>query len=279
MDLYNIAKRLSRLIPEGSYTNLNQLFIYIKTNKTFQQFTQNFPLEVTIKLTFYLDAVLRNVEKKTVDWSINNNLYTFDMICFGKEPGMVECGYCGGGGTESCDYCGGSGSESCNECGGDGKVDVEDDEGNTEQEECEWCDGEGDLSCDNCGGDGEYNCHRCDGNGEVEDIQEVPEILVTTYIAYDLNLESVIEGFLSEMNEVEDTKFTSEFPVLFAMERKYSSEDIATSSIPKQNWDKCFINKVEDFEPGRFSATGTNYQVLRWVEPGTYYDINEKLLD
>ena len=107
----------------------------------------------------------------------------------------------------------------------------------------------------------------------------VTSISGTSYIAYDLNLESVIEGFLSQMKEVEDTKFTSEFPVLFAMERKYNSEDIATSSIPKQNWDKCFINKVEDFEPSRFSATGTNYQVLRWVETGRFYDINEKLLD
>ena len=134
MDLYNVANRLSRLIPDGSYTNLNQLFIYVNTNKTLQQFTHNFPLETAIKLVFFIDSIKKNIERKYVEWSVNNNLYVFDVICFGESPGGVECDNCSGSGYEDCGSCGGSGDDSCWHCEGTGKQEVEDDEEQDEEE-------------------------------------------------------------------------------------------------------------------------------------------------
>ena len=279
MDLYHIAKRLSRLIPEGSYTTLNQLFIYINTNKTLQQFTHNFPLETVLKLTFYIDAVKKNLEKKQVDWSINNNLYTFDVICFGDAPGDIDCDDCKGSGHDSCGYCGGDGEESCDYCDGTGKVETEDDEGNSDEEDCDYCDGRGYLECDYCGGSGDEDCGSCDGNGYITDYYEVPQITVITYISYDLNLEAEIEGFLSEMKEVEDTQFADNYPVLFTLDKIYNSESIKVSSIPKKNWDKCFINKVGDYNDSNFTSVGTHKQNLVPKNLPDLYDINEKLLD
>ena len=279
MDLYNVANRLSRLIPDGSYTTLNQLFIYINTNKTLQQFTHNFPLETVLKLTFYIDAVKKNLEKKQVDWSINNNLYTFDVICFGDAPGDIDCDDCKGSGYDSCGYCGGDGEESCDYCDGTGKVETEDDEGNSDEEDCDYCDGRGYLECDYCGGNGDEDCRNCDGNGYVTDYYEVPQITVITYISYDLNLEAEIEGFLSEMKEVEDTQFADNYPVLFTLDKIYNSESIKVRSIPKKNWDKCFINKVGDYNDSNFTNVGTYKQNLVPKNLPDLYDINEKLLD
>ena len=279
MDLYNVANRLSRLIPDGSYTNLNQLFIYVNTNKTLQQFTHNFPLETAIKLVFFIDSIKRNIERQYVEWSINNNLYVFDVICFGESPGGVECDNCSGSGYEDCISCGGSGEDSCWHCEGTGKEEVEDDEGNTEEEDCEYCDGSGELTCGDCNGDGSESCNTCDGDGEVGDIKDVPSISVVTYITYDLNLEAELEGLLSNTEDVEDTKFPTNYPVLFTTEDIYNSTNIIVSSIPKKNWGKCFVNKIWDFTPTDFKGTGSYKQVLKLHNQNDYFEMNEKLLD
>ena len=279
MDLYNVATRLSRLITDGSYTTLNQLFIYINTNKTLQQFTHNFPLETVLKLTFYIDAVKKNLEKKEVDWSINNNLYTFDVICFGDAPGDIDCDECRGSGHDICGDCGGDGEYSCHNCDGTGEVDIEDDEGNSDKEECDYCDGKGYVGCDNCGGSGDEDCRNCDGDGYVTDYYKVPQITVITYISYDLNLETEIEDFFSEMKEVVETSFATNHPVLFALDKIYNSENIKVSSIPKKNWDKCFINSVGDYDNNNFTNVGHYKQSIVQKNLPDLYDINEKLLD
>jgi len=279
MDLYNIAKRLSRLIPDGSYTNLNQLYIYINSNKTLQQFAHNFPLETTIKLVFFIDSIKKNIERKYIEWSVNNNLYVFDVVCFGDSPGELECDDCGGSGYENCDSCGGGGEDSCYHCDGTGKEEVEDDEGNPEEEDCDYCDGRGEITCGDCGGDGSVDCYKCSGEGTVEDIKEVPHISVVTYIAYDLNLGAELEGILSNAEEVEDTKFPTNYPVLFTMDHIYTSKDISVYSIPKKNWDKCFVNRIWDFKPNDFRNIGTHRHILALHNPNNNYDFNEKLLD
>jgi hypothetical protein len=278
MDLYNIAKRLSRLIPDGSYTNLNQLFIYVNTNKTLQQFTHNFPLETTMKLVFFIDSIKKNIERKYVEWSVNNNLYIFDVVCFGESPGEIECDDCGGSGYENCDSCNGSGEDSCWHCEGTGKEEVEDDEGNPEEEDCDYCDGRGEITCGDCNGDGSLDCYKCNGNGEVEDIEDVPSISVVTYITYDLNLGAELEGLLSNAEDVEDTRFPTEYPVLFTTDHVYNSTNINVYSIPKKNWGKCFVNQIRDFKPKDFRNTGTHKQIIMFDTSG-FYDFNEKLLD
>jgi hypothetical protein len=279
MDLYNIAKRLSRLIPDGSYTNLNQLFIYVNSNKTLQQFTHNFPLETTIKLVFFIDSIKRNLERQYVEWSINNNLYSFDVVCFGESPGEIECDDCGGSGYDTCSSCGGDGEDSCYHCDGTGKQEVEDDEGNTEEEDCDYCDGRGYESCGDCDGSGSEDCYKCSGDGNITDVEDVPQISVVTYISYDLNLGAELDNILSNTEDVEDTKFPTEYPVLFTTDDVYNSTSISANSIPKKNWGKCFVNKIWDFTPTDFKVTGSYKQVLKLHNQNYYFKINEKLLD
>jgi hypothetical protein len=88
-----------------------------------------------------------------------------------------------------------------------------------------------------------------------------------------------LEGILSNAEEVEDTKFPTNYPVLFTMDHIYNSNDISVYSIPKKNWDKCFVNRIWDFKPNDFRNIGTHKHILALHNPNNHYDFNEKLLD
>jgi hypothetical protein len=88
-----------------------------------------------------------------------------------------------------------------------------------------------------------------------------------------------LEEILSNTEEVEDTKFPNEYPVLFTTDHIYTSNNINVYSIPKKNWDKCFVNRIWDFKPNDFRNFGTHRHILALNNPANNLDINEKLLD
>jgi hypothetical protein len=88
-----------------------------------------------------------------------------------------------------------------------------------------------------------------------------------------------LEGLLSNTEDVEDTRFPAEYPVLFTIDHVYNSKNINVYSIPKKNWGKCFVNKIWDFKPKEFKNTGTHRHILSLHNPSNYYEFNEKLLD
>ena len=273
MDLYNIAKRLSRLVPDKYNSDVTQIYIYIHTNKTLQQFTNNFRYETNIRLAFFIDAVKRDLPKQYVEWSINNGLYVFDQICFSNQPGERECDDCDGDGYEDCRYCGGYGYEDCYTCDGTGKIESDDEEG--DDEDCDDCGGTGNESCGYCDGDGRSDCRTCDSDGTVTDIDDVPEITVTSYISYDLNTEAELQEYLSMTKEFDIMDFLSR-PKIATVERTFNSTNINVYSIPKENWNKCFLNSIKDFDPSYYTPTGSQKQMIS-VESFRDYDINDKL--
>jgi hypothetical protein len=264
MDLYNIAKKLSRLVPDR-YNNVTQLYIYLHTNKTLQQFTNNFGYETNIRLAFFIDSVKKNIPRQYVEWSINNGLYVFDQICFSKHPGERDCDNCEGDGYIECNNCDQNNEVICDVCNGDGG-----DEG-----DCDVCNGDGYVDCDICDSVGRIDCPICDGDGLIIDIDEVPEITVSSYISYDLNTEAELQEYLSMTKEFDIMDFLSR-PKLAILERTFNSTNINTSSIPKENWDKCFLNSIKDFDPAYYKPKGSINQMIMAKDYGSY-DINDNL--
>jgi len=78
---------------------------------------------------------------------------------------------------------------------------------------------------------------------------------------------------------VVETSFATNHPVLFALDKFYNSKNIKVSSIPKKNWDKCFINSVGDYDNNNFTNVGHHKLTIVQKNLSDLYDINEKLLD
>lgn len=276
MNLYGLALRLSELIP-NNYNNVTQLYIYLKANKTLQQLTHRLPTISNIKLSFFIDSIKKNLDRKTVEWSINNNLYVCDIICFDDHPGNIVCDECKGDGVVKCKNCKGKQVVSCSNCDGSGQETTVDRYGADDVEECSVCDGDGVNICDTCKGYGDYDCPKCEGNGYVDDIEDIPAIEVNSYISYDLNLESELEFMLSNTSEVSNKDFFENYPIISIPYQIINSTDIDVGSISEEYWGNCYINNIDEFDESLYISTGDHYQVLKRENFGKY-EINKKFI-
>lgn len=106
---------------------------------------------------------------------ISNNDGYFGTECdmsLEEMDGSPDCKHCEGGhtkcpdcerGKQDCEDCDGRGSHRCGVCDGDAVVEIEGEDGETEEVDCEECGGTGEITCEYCGGDGEVDCPTCHG--------------------------------------------------------------------------------------------------------------------
>jgi len=278
MDLYNIATRLSKLVPD-TYDNINQVFIYLKTNNTLRQLTERLQPLQNIKLSFYIDSIKKKLDRKTIEWLVNNGLYVFEELCIGENLGELNCRNCDGNGYFKCKKCNGNGGFNCRDCYGTGESY---DEENDEDGMCGSCDGDGLEQCQSCDGIGEISCETCDGHGVVDDV--IPEIIVRYIISYSLDLDSILEDYLTSGNPVDFYDILNKYPAIFSVEERFVSYGLTNSDVEgiKFSADRlsgnCYVNNIYPLDLDQFDLFGTYNNSIRKKEP-RILSINPKLLN